>query len=363
MLAIHYCRQDERTKRFTTDCTPVAIGRAAGNDLVLVDPGVSDHHCRLSERDLGWVVDDLGSERGTLVNGRRITATVMLGAHDRIYVGPFVLQLEEIDERLPPVEAGLLDGIARGDDNSRTIYADWLEERGDVAHAEFLRVQQSIIDDPMDTPARQAVFLARSKRLRTLAESIDVEWRMRVARPAVEGCRVAFEIPCKMDWGMLEPTDRPEVRTCNTCRKNVRYCVHEEDALEFAGRGHCIVVDIRPVGLTCARCGHEVPRSSAVCAGCGAPRPVTLPAAPPHEQQLRAVTAGRMVVVPPAAFRGDSDDDSGPRYAMPGMVAVGRAVYSIGAARVCGSCHAENPAAFRFCATCGQPLAHAPRAG
>ncbi|HEY0988445.1 MAG TPA: FHA domain-containing protein [Kofleriaceae bacterium] len=361
MLAIHYCRQDERTKRFTTDCTPVAIGRAAGNDLVLADPGVSDRHCRLRERDLGWVVDDLGSERGTLVNGQRITATAMVGPHDRIYVGPFVLQVEEIDERLPPVEAGLLEGIARGDDHSRTIYADWLEERGDVAHAEFLRVQQSIIDDPMETPAQQAVFLARSKRLRTLAESIDVEWRMRVARPAVEGCRVAFEIPCKMDWGMLEPTDRPEVRTCNTCRKNVRYCVDEQDALEFAGRGHCIVVDIRPVGLTCPRCGHEVPRSSAMCAGCGAPRlVVTRPA--PHEEQLRAVTAGRMVVVPPAAFRGDSDDDSGPRYAMRGMAAP-IAYTERPTTQVCGSCHAENPAAFRFCATCGARLAHSPRAG
>lgn len=326
MLAIHYCRQDERTRRFTTERLPVAIGRAAGNDLVLDDPSVSDHHCRLSERDGAWLVDDLGSDRGTLVNGRRITAPVELGERARIYIGSFVLALEEIDGQLTPVEEGLLDGIARGDDHSRTIYADWLEERGDVAHAEFLRVQQSIIDDPIDTPAQKAAFLARSKRLRALAASIDLEWRMRVARPAVEGCRVAFEIPCKMDWGMLEPTDRPEVRTCNTCRKEVRYCIDEHEALGLAGRGQCVVLDVRPVGR---------------------PRPL-----PAHEQQLRAVTVGRPVEIPRDAYP-----------TARGMAAPIEYTARPTATRVCGSCEAENPVAFRFCATCGGRLAGSPRAG
>jgi len=312
VLAIHYCRQDERTKRFTTERLPVAIGRAAGNDLVLADPGVSDRHCRLSERDGAWIIDDLGSARGTLVNGRRITAPVELGEHDRIFIGPFVLELEEIDGRLTPVEQGLLDGIARGDDHSRTIYADWLEERGDVAHAEFLRVQQSIIDDPIDTPAQKAAFLARSKRLRELAASVDLEWRMRVARPAVEGCRVAFEIPCKMDWGMLEPTDRPEIRKCNTCRKEVRYCSSEDDALQHAERGQCIVVDVRQVTAVHLKSPYE--------------RPTT-------------VSVGRMV----ASARG---------MAAP-IAYTARPL----ATQVCGSCRAQNPAAFRFCATCGAHLA------
>jgi uncharacterized protein (TIGR02996 family) len=339
VLAIHYCRQDERTRRFTTRRASVSVGRAAGNDLVLADPTVSDRHCRLSERDGAWFVDDLGSERGTRVNGQPITEPVALGDRDRIYIGAFVLELEDIDERIGPVEEGLLDGIARGDDDARAIYADWLEERGEVVCAEFLRVQQSIIDDPIDTPAQKAEFLARSQRLRELAASIDVEWRMRVARPAVEGCRVAFEIPCKMDWGLLEPTDRPEVRTCNTCHKEVHYCIAEHEARDLAARGQCVVVDVRHVAAPCARCGYDVPRSVPVCMACGAARPVRHPS--PYALDSLSLTMGRMVIPRDELFYEDDDDSI----------------------QLCGSCYALNPMAFRFCATCGERLARSPRAG
>jgi uncharacterized protein (TIGR02996 family) len=42
-----------------------------------------------------------------------------------------VLELEQLDDRIGPVEQDLLDAIARGDDSSRAVYADWLEERGE----------------------------------------------------------------------------------------------------------------------------------------------------------------------------------------------------------------------------------------
>lgn len=339
MLAIHYCRQDERTRRYTTERTRIAIGRASGNDLVLIDPTVSEHHCRLTEHDGDWVLDDLGSERGTRINGRLLTAPAVLGEHERIYVGPFVLELEKLDGRVGPLEAGLLEAIERCDEHSRTVYADWLEERGELVRAEFLRIQQSVIDEPMDTPAQKAVFLTRTRRMRELAASIDVEWRRRVARPAVEGCRLAFEIPCKMDWGQLEPTDRPEVRNCNTCRKAVHYCVSEQDAFDLAARGHCVVVDVRQVGIACKKCGSELPRNSSVCLACGQARRPTVP----------STVSGSMEIalgMPPARE--------------PYMMAGGlphRPAQHLLAMQQCESCHATNPSAFRFCSSCGVQLA------
>jgi uncharacterized protein (TIGR02996 family) len=330
VLAIHYCRQDDRTRRHTAEHTQIAVGRDAGNDLVLADPTVSDRHCRITDHAGDWIVEDLGSERGTLVNGARIRAPVLVGEGDRIFVGVFVLEIEELDGRIGPVEEGLLEGIARGDDNSRTVYADWLEERGEVVRAEFVRLQQSIIDAPMETPAQKAAFLTTSKRLRELAASIDVEWRMRVARPAVEGCRVAFEIPCKMDWGTLEPTGRPDVRKCNTCRKTVHYCVTEHEALQLAGHGHCVVVDIRQVGIRCARCGRENPRRSQACFGCDAVLVPASAARPQHLPMARQPTMGVLAPMPYTA--------------------------RVPATRACPTCRAANPPAYRFCARCGTRL-------
>jgi len=57
--------------------TPVLIGRAPDCALVLADPLVSSHHARIESRDGQWMIEDLDSSNGTLVNGRPIRCTVI----------------------------------------------------------------------------------------------------------------------------------------------------------------------------------------------------------------------------------------------------------------------------------------------
>src|SRR6185295_10008126 len=50
------------------------IGRAMDSDVRLIDRGVSRHHARLSRvAGGGFVIEDLASRNGTLVNGEPIT--------------------------------------------------------------------------------------------------------------------------------------------------------------------------------------------------------------------------------------------------------------------------------------------------
>ena len=48
------------------------IGRHHGCDVVVDEPSVSRHHARLVFRDDTWIVQDLASTNGTIVNGRRV---------------------------------------------------------------------------------------------------------------------------------------------------------------------------------------------------------------------------------------------------------------------------------------------------
>ena len=57
--------------------SPVTIGRADDNDLVLADPEVSRHHARLEPDGQGWRAIDLESTNGTWVNGVRLDATTI----------------------------------------------------------------------------------------------------------------------------------------------------------------------------------------------------------------------------------------------------------------------------------------------
>src|SRR3954451_12292860 len=63
-------------------------------------------------------------------------------------------------------EAGLLDAVVRepDDDLHRMVYADWLEERGQGARAEFIRVQVELARPAADRP-RRAELLRREKTL------------------------------------------------------------------------------------------------------------------------------------------------------------------------------------------------------
>jgi ABC-type multidrug transport system ATPase subunit/pSer/pThr/pTyr-binding forkhead associated (FHA) protein len=69
----------------------VVVGRAAEVDLILSHPEVSRRHCRILLESEIWFVEDLGSQRGTAVNGNRISGRTALKPGDQIQIGPVTL--------------------------------------------------------------------------------------------------------------------------------------------------------------------------------------------------------------------------------------------------------------------------------
>ena len=65
----------------------------------------------------------------------------------------------------------------------RMVYADWLEETGDLARASFLRDQQALATS--DPDAKDLV--ARGKDLRALGESLPADWVRLVSFPRLAG--------------------------------------------------------------------------------------------------------------------------------------------------------------------------------
>ena len=51
---------------------PWSVGRSQENDIVIHDPNVSRRHARISRADSGFVVEDLGSTNGTMLDGAPI---------------------------------------------------------------------------------------------------------------------------------------------------------------------------------------------------------------------------------------------------------------------------------------------------
>lgn len=71
------------------------IGRSARNDLCVEDPFASRLHAELRRRGDSFWISDLGSANGTIVNGTRLDAPVMLNDRDLIRIGETEVEYSE----------------------------------------------------------------------------------------------------------------------------------------------------------------------------------------------------------------------------------------------------------------------------
>lgn len=73
----------------------VVVGRLDSCDIPIHDKSVSREHARLSQLPGGYVVEDLGSTNGTLVNGEPITEAVILRSGDTVTFGSVDFRFED----------------------------------------------------------------------------------------------------------------------------------------------------------------------------------------------------------------------------------------------------------------------------
>ena len=77
----------------------VTIGRDITNDIVINDPEVSRHHCRLTQGGGGFTIEDVGSTNGTFVNGQRLTGARQLSHNEMVGLGETVTLAYETERR------------------------------------------------------------------------------------------------------------------------------------------------------------------------------------------------------------------------------------------------------------------------
>lgn len=71
---------------YRLDKPVIQIGRAKGNDLMVLEPSVSREHARLETHDFGVMIHDLDSANGTYLSGHRIKDAI-LQTGDEIRLG------------------------------------------------------------------------------------------------------------------------------------------------------------------------------------------------------------------------------------------------------------------------------------
>ena len=73
----------------------IVVGRANDATLDVEDDYASSHHARFYRDDESWIVADMGSTNGTIVNGLRIARPTRVGDGDIVRIGRTNLKVVE----------------------------------------------------------------------------------------------------------------------------------------------------------------------------------------------------------------------------------------------------------------------------
>ncbi|HYP12899.1 MAG TPA: SpoIIE family protein phosphatase [Bryobacteraceae bacterium] len=88
-------KQDGQSDTFALESDVVTLGRSRENELCFPeDAGLSRQHLRLQRQGDEWLISDLGSKNGTLVNGERVVETRKLKKGDRINAGHLTITFD-----------------------------------------------------------------------------------------------------------------------------------------------------------------------------------------------------------------------------------------------------------------------------
>lgn len=58
----------------------------------------------------------------------------------------------------------------------------------------------------------------------------------------IANCPVQFRFQCPKLWENLKKTDKPDIRFCETCQKDVHLCRSMEEVHHHAALGNCIAI-------------------------------------------------------------------------------------------------------------------------
>jgi len=82
---------------FYLDARSLIIGRDPLSDIIINDPEVSRQHARISQTDVGFQIEDLGSTNGTFIEGQRLVSEpVQLEPGQMINMGSGVRVLYDV---------------------------------------------------------------------------------------------------------------------------------------------------------------------------------------------------------------------------------------------------------------------------
>ena len=168
------CLQLPDGTRFELVKNAASIGRDSANDIVLLnDSMVSRSHAELQFRDGRWLLLDLGSRNGTIVNGRRVRQHPLKDG-DRIQCGEnFFVFIAVDDPNVTEMNQAVTRASSSLSKRERQVVALVAEGLTDREIGDRLFISTSTVRSHLDRVSEKTGFRRRVDLIR-LATELDV---------------------------------------------------------------------------------------------------------------------------------------------------------------------------------------------
>ncbi len=129
----------EKSRKAVLNPKGTTLGRGSECDIVIDDAGVSRVHARIYQDPFGrWIIEDLESRNGVLVDGQRIKAQAIMPGQ-KILISVFALTLEEEADRRTMSGTMFRDQVSVVDEGSDDDIVSY--KSGKVVHLSPARMQ------------------------------------------------------------------------------------------------------------------------------------------------------------------------------------------------------------------------------
>ena len=197
MPTLALVRGGELIASYRLDAPVVVVGRDDERDITLRGPLVSREHCRFVASGDTYIVEDLGSNNGTYLNGVRVDQQRLLEG-DRIAIVPHILVYHALDKE--PLAAPAFPGVKSSKGVMATREVDAAEVNRHLAklHAEAepygFTVSHEVVSGDVDLVKVSGPLDARtSDGLGKAIEALLVQGRCRIVIDMTEASYLTSE--------------------------------------------------------------------------------------------------------------------------------------------------------------------------
>lgn len=160
----------EETKHVLLEPKGATLGRGSNCDIILDHNNVSRLHARIFQDPFGrWIIEDLESHNGVLVEGQRIRIQGVLPGQ-KISISPFTLSLlQELDQQVVP-ESPIRTSSLVIDKGLEEEVVSYEADRDVILSAKLIRHLNEITGRLLELPGSSELY---SEACRCLAEMLD----------------------------------------------------------------------------------------------------------------------------------------------------------------------------------------------